>query len=97
MVCFGFHPSWSHHIINPIFKSSATSDPKNYGTIMTGHTFSKLYVVVLHMWLSNELEWWNLTPKGQAGFKWGYQTTNHIIKVLCCFVEFQKATNSIPR
>ena len=52
----GFPSVWSHHIIHPIHKSRATSEPNNYRTIMVGHTFSKLYATTLHMKLSKDFE-----------------------------------------
>jgi hypothetical protein len=76
---------------------------------MTGHTFSKLYATVLHLWLSNEIQ--HLRAKGQANFHLEYQRTDHIFmlksiieeahhhssKVYLCFVDFQKAFDMIPR
>jgi hypothetical protein len=52
----GSPSTWSHHIIHSIHKSGPNTDPNNYRTIMVGHTFSKLYAMVLHMKLSCDLE-----------------------------------------
>jgi hypothetical protein len=68
VVCTGFPQAWSHHTIHPIHKSGPSADPNNYRTIMVGHTFSKLYAIVLHMKLSRELERRLLRARGQAGF-----------------------------
>ena len=65
----GFPPIWSHHIIYPIHKSGAASDPNNYRMIMVGHTFSKLYGTILHMKLSSDFEQRNLRARGQEGFR----------------------------
>ena len=107
----GFPPIWSHHIIHPIHKSGATSDPNNYRTIMVGHTFSKFYAIDLHMKLSRDFEQKNIRAQGQAGFRPAHQTIDHIFtlrvvieearhhcsKVYCCFVDFRKAFDSVPR
>lgn len=111
VICFGFLKSWSRHVIHPIHKSSLTSDPINYRTIMIGHTFSKLYATTLINILSSELNMRNCRAKGQAGFKVDYQTMDHrftlraIIeeayhhskKLYYYFVDFHKAFDSIPR
>ena len=107
----GFPSVWSHHIIHPIHKSGATSDPNNYRTIMVGHTFSKLYATVLHMKLSKDFEQKNLRARGQAGFRPTHQTIDHIFtlqavieearhrssKVYCYFIDFWKAFDSVLR
>jgi hypothetical protein len=67
-VCMSFPQSWSHHIIHPIHKSSSSTDPNNYRTIMVGHTLSKIYAMTLHLKLSGELERRQLRARGQVGF-----------------------------
>lgn len=78
---------------------------------MVGHTFSKLYATVLHRKLSSTLEERDLRAQGQAGFKPAHRTIDHIFtlrtvieearhrssKVYCCFVDFRKAFDSVPR
>jgi hypothetical protein len=78
---------------------------------MVGHTFSKLYATTLHQRLSDDLESRHLRAKGQAGFRPDYQTTDHIFtlraiieearhrssRVYCCFVDFRKAFDTVPR
>jgi hypothetical protein len=78
---------------------------------MVGHTFSKLYGTVLHQWLSDDLESHHLRAKGQACFRPDYKTIDHIfilqaiveearhhsLKVYCCFVDFQKAFDTVPQ
>ena len=107
----GFPLVWSHHIIYSIHKSGPTFDPNNYRTIMVGYTFSKLYATVLHRKLSSTLEERDLKARGQAGFRSAHQTIDHIFtlravieearhrssKVNCCFVDFRKAFDSVPR
>jgi hypothetical protein len=107
----GFLQSWSHHIIQIIHKSSAISNPNNYRTIMVGHTFSKLFAIVLHMQLSRQIDRRHLQAKGWVGFHPAHQTIDHILTlqpiieeachcfstVYCYFVDFRKAFGSIPQ
>lgn len=78
---------------------------------MAGHTFSKLYAAAFHWILLEILNERLLRAKGQAGFRPWYQTIDHILtlraiieeakhcssKVIRCFVNFQKAFDSVPR
>lgn len=78
---------------------------------MVGHTFSKLYATILHRKLSGDFEERDLRARGQAGFRPDHQTIDHIFtlravieearhrssKVYCCFVDFRKAFDSVPR
>jgi hypothetical protein len=110
VVCSGFSPSWTRHIIHPTNKSGSSSDLNNHCTIMVGHTFSKLYTTVLHQWLFEELESRHLRARGQVGFCPAYQTIDHIstlraiiedarycsLKVYSCFVDFHKAFDTVP-
>ena len=78
---------------------------------MIGHTFAKLYATALNTMLSNELDRRGCRAKGQAGFRADYQTMDHVFtlraiieearhrsqKVYCCFVDFRKAFDYVPR
>jgi hypothetical protein len=111
VVHIGFPSKWSHYIIHLIHKSSPGTDHNNYKTIMVGHAFLKLHATVLHMKLSCDLEQRHLRDRGQAGFRSAHQTINHIFtlrdiieearhrssKVYCCYVDFQKAFDYVPR
>lgn len=106
-----FPSAWSHHIIHLIHKSGSSSNPNNYITIMVGHTFSKLYDIVLHRKLSSDLEQRQLRARGQVGFRLAHQTIDHIFilramteearhrssKVYCCSVDFWKAFDFVLR
>jgi hypothetical protein len=59
-----------------VYKSSDDSRANNYMIIMIGHTFFKLYVMVLGMLLFKQLERGKFRAKGQLGFKIDYQTTD---------------------
>jgi len=111
VACIGFPLAWSHHIIPVIHKSGPSVNPNNYRTIMVGHTFLKLYVTTLHMKFSCEIENRHLRSRGQTRFHPGHQTIDQIFtlwaiieearhrssKVYCCFVDFWKDFDSIPR
>ena len=64
VVCTGFPDSWSRHVFYPIHKSGPVSDPRNYRTIMIGHTFAKLYATALNTMLSSELDRWGCRVRG---------------------------------
>ena len=110
VVYIRFPSTWSHYIIHLIHKSGPNSCPNNYRTIMVGHTLSKLYVAVLHMRISSDLEKRHLKSRGQVGFRPTHQIIDHIFtlraiieeeqnrssKVYCCFVDFWKSFDSIP-
>lgn len=55
-VCFGFPASWLRHVIYLIHKFKLASDPSNYKTIMIGHTFAKLYAMVLNIILTRQID-----------------------------------------
>lgn len=46
---------------------------------MVGHMYSMLYAIVLHLWLSTELERHHMRAKGQASYSLGHQTTDHLL------------------
>ena len=78
---------------------------------MISHTFSKIFGSVLQRIVSQYAESHGLYAPGQAGFRTGYSTTDHIFtlrciieeakhahrKVFCCFVDLRRAFDSIPR
>jgi len=81
----GFPPAWSHHIIHPIHKSGSSSNPDNYRMIMVGHTFLKLYAIVLHRKLSNDLNHKQHRARGQVCFRLAHKTIDHIF-TLCAVI-----------
>lgn len=106
-----FPNSWSRHLIYPIHKNGPIFNPGNYRTIMIGHAFAKLYATTLNAMLFGDLDRKGCRARGQAGFRADYQTMDHIFtlwaiieearhrseKVYCCFVDFRKAFDSVPR
>ena len=107
----GLPEEWTMHTIVPIHKSGDTLDPSNYRTIMIGHTLAKLYGAVLEAELSRHAEHEGLRTPGQAGFRRAFSTIDHIFtlrclidqakvrkkKLYCCFVDFRKAFDTVPR
>ena len=85
--------------------------PGNYRTIMVGHTLARLYASILEQRLSGWAEEEGVRAKGQAGFRKGFSTLDHILtlrtiieegrangrKIYCCFVDFRKAFDTVPR
>ena len=103
--------SWSTGLITPIFKSGNKSDPSNYRGICVTSCLGKLFSVVLNNRLLTYLQDHNLIHPSQIGFLKGFRTSDHIFslrtlidkyvtnankgKLFCCFVDFQKAFDSI--
>lgn len=89
-------------MIHPILKARPTSDPNSYRTVMIGHTFSKLYITLLHAIISYELDQRHIWATRQVDFCLDFQIMNHImtlnasmeeaqhysLKVYSCFVNF---------
>lgn len=78
---------------------------------MIRHTLAKLYATTIDIYLSGWLESVGIRARGQVGFKEDYQTMDHIFtlraiieeakhrssKIYCCFVDFHKAFDTVPR
>ena len=107
----GFPKPWTQSLIIPIFKSGDTNNPSNYWTIMINHLLAKLYGIILEKKLSIWLESEGKRAKGQAGFRRQHLTMDHLVtlriiveeccndksNLLCCFVDFIRAFDTIPR
>ena len=107
----GFPKPWAQSLIIPIFKSGDTNNPSNYRTIMISPLLAKLYGIILekkiNRWLESEGQW----AKGQAGFRRQHSTMDQLVtlriimeechndksNLFCCFVDFKKSFNTIPR
>ena len=103
--------SRSTGLISPIFKSGNKSDPSNYRGICVTSCLGKLFSAVLNNRLLNYLQDHSSIHPSQIGFLKGFQTSDHIFslrtlidkyvtnankgKLFCCFVDFQKAFDSI--
>ena len=78
---------------------------------MIGHTLAKLYSVVMEEELRDYMETLSLRAPEQAGFTQAFSTIDHIFtlrylidqtkarkkKLYCCFVDFSKAFDTVPR
>ena len=98
-------------VIHPIFKAGERADPSNYCGITVTPVLSKLCAMVLEARLSVWAESRGIRADGQAGFRKGHRTVDHVFtlralvtqakqrkrKLFCCFVDFKKAFDSIPR
>ena len=107
----GFPPQWTMNTVAPIHKGGDPMDPNTYRTIMIGHTLAKLYGAVMEAELSDYMETLNLRAPEQAGFRRAFSTIDHIFtlrclidqtkarkkKLYCCFVDFRKAFDTVPR
>ena len=107
----GVPAAWCQGVIHPIFKAGARDDPSKYGGITVNPTLSKLYAMVLEGRLTDWAEQRGLRAIGQSGFRRVFRTVDTIFilqtllkqtrksgqKLCCCFVDFKKAFDSIPR
>ena len=107
----GFPKPWTHNLIIRIFKIGDTNNPSNCRTIMISPLLAKLYDIILEnkmsIWLESEGKW----AKGQAGFRRQHSTTDNLVtlriiveecrndksNLFCCFVDFRKAFDALPR
>ena len=111
MLSHGVPDSWCLGVIHPIFKSGDCNDPSNYRGITVTSVLAKLFAMVIEARLSNWAETNNLRATGQAGFRKDHRTADNIFimnalitqakkdkkKLYCCFVDFKKAFDSVPR
>ena len=111
VMCEGFPESWRLSTIVPIFKTGDPTVPGNYRTIMVGHTLARLYASILEQRLSSWAETVGMRAPGQAGFRRGFSTLDHVFalraiieegrahgrRIYCSFVDFRKAFDTVPR
>ena len=105
----GVPKSWCRGVIHPVFKSGQRDDPSNYRGITVTPVLSKLFAMVIEARLTSWAEDNHMRARGQAGFRKGHRTVDHVFTLLhltkqragkrlyCCFVDFRKAFDSIPR
>ena len=107
----GVPPTWCTGLIHPIFKAGDPSDPGNYRGITVVVILAKLYAMVLEARASSWAEHVKCRAKGQAGFRKDFRTTDQVFiiqtliqqarqekrKLYCCFVDFKKAFDLVPR
>ena len=103
---------WSVSLIRPIFKKGLKTDPNNYRGISVLSCFGKLFSSILNQRLLQYASENNILSKNQLGFMKGNRTSDaplilhNLIQLYChkrgqkvfsCFIDFQKAFDSIPR
>ena len=107
----GVPPSWCVGLIHPIYKAGDQNDPGNYRGITVVVILSKLYAMVLETRATAWAENMNCRAKGQAGFRKDFRTSDQVYiiqtlvqqakqdkrKLFCCFVDFKKAFDLVPR
>jgi hypothetical protein len=107
----GFPTDWTTSMAIPLFKSGDVNNPSNYRTIMINPLFAKLFGSMLEKKISKWAEERDKRAKGQAGFRPKHSTVDHCItlrhiiekaweekeEVFCCFVDFRKAFDTVPR
>ena len=86
-------------------------DPNTYRTIMIGHMLAKLFVVVMEVELNDYMETLSLQAPEQVDFRQAFSIIAHIFtlrclidqtkarkkKLYCCFTDFHKAFDTVPR
>jgi hypothetical protein len=107
----GFPKPWTQSLIVPIFKNGDRNIPSNYRTIMISPILAKLYGIILEKKISLWLESHGKRAKGQARFRRYHSTVDHLVtlriiaeefhntktNLLCCFVDFRKSFDTVPR
>ena len=110
VLTYGIYPkNWAHGYISPIFKSGSNNDPNNYRGITVAGCLGKLFNTILNSRLDNFLLQNKLINNCQIGFCKNSRTSDHMFVVKCiidyyfskgskvytCFVDFQKAFDSV--
>ena len=105
-------PEWAMGMIVPIYKDGPKLDTCNYRGITLISCLGKLFLSILHARLYMFTKSQNILSENQLGFVPGNRTSDaHIIihnlvrkvchknnsKIYSCFVDLQKAFDSIPR
>ena len=108
----GLPADWTLGAITPILKPGGTpTDCGSYRGITVGTLLGKLYASVLEARLSAWAEGNEIRARGQAGFRKDHRTSDQalVLRTLveqqryagqalyCCFVDFQKAFDCVPR
>ena len=102
--------SWALGYISPIFKTGDSSNPENYRGIIITSNIGKVFNMGLNNRLDQFLEENQIIEKVQIGFTMNARTSDHMFvlkslidkytnmkggKLYACFVNFQKAFDSV--
>ncbi len=107
----GYSASLSIGVIHALHKGDDALQFDNYMGITVGPVLAKVFAMILEARLSSWVEERGLRAKGQAGFRKDFRTTDNLYilrtlieqnthkrqKVYCCFVDFHKTFNTVPR
>ena len=103
---------WSISVISPLRKKGSKLDPDNYRTVSLLSCFGKFFLAILNQRITKFAIEQNIRSKGQLGFLPGNKTSDarlivhNLVNYYCtkekknifrCFVDFQKAFDSVPR
>jgi hypothetical protein len=108
----GVYPeTWAQGYISPIYKTGNPLDPNNYRGVTIGSSLAKVFNTVLNNRLDNYLLENNIIHETQIAFQKNSRTSDHMFilqtltnsyvkhakkKLYACFVDFQKAFDSLP-
>lgn len=108
----GLYPqTWAKGYISPIFKTGNPLEPNNYRGITISSCIAKVFNTVLNNRLEKYLTDNNIIHETQIAFKRNNRTSDHMFvlrtlvdkivksqkkKMYTCFVDFQKAFDSLP-
>ena len=106
----GFPNDWLMNWIKPIFKAGDKNQGSNYRTIMVSSTIAKVSSTIMEQKISTWAESTSKRALGQAGFRPKHSTVDHLVTLrvimeesqlgktlYCCFVDFKKAFDNVPR
>ena len=105
--------AWTQGLIVPIYKKKGEqSDPNNYRGISLLSCIGKVFTSLISERITKYVEHFELLGAEQAGFRKGYSTMDHTFvfysliqlytkfkrkNLYCCFVDYRKAFDTIPR
>lgn len=104
--------SWCSAFLSAVFKKGDPTVLDNYRGIAVGSVLGKVLSLVLHARLSSWSETVGCRASGQAGFRDGYRTSDHVFvlkhlvdkcrstrgsRLYTCFVDFRKAYDLVHR
>jgi hypothetical protein len=106
-----FPEAFFTRVVHALFKGGNAFKFDNYRGITVGPILAKLFAMILEKRLSEWVEQHGLCAKGQTRFRKDYRTTNQLFilqnlieqnkakkkPLYCCFVDFKKAFDTVPR
>jgi hypothetical protein len=90
-----FVRQWAMATLSPIFKKGDASNLDNYRAIAVGSVLGKLYAVILDTRLSVCAENSGWRAEGQAGFRPGKSTVDHVFVLRHLIESTQSSTDKV--